>query len=182
MPLCCARRAARPRLRPFNRGCAVRWFWPDSLFTRVLLMQGVLVTAAAGIFGVMLIAERNVLLARPYAVLWGPVARQAMYLEVDAAPLPAFNLSVGVRREAGPPDGVGIYVTWLPGVRSMRAELAHQGIALGSVLAVPGPGGVTYFATLKIDGAAPVWVSAGADGVLPGWSIRMSVGLVAMLL
>ncbi|MFN7724919.1 MAG: sensor histidine kinase [Rubrivivax sp.] len=149
---------------------------------RLLLMQGVLVTAAAGIFGLVLAMERNVLLARPYAALWGPVVRQVALQAVGAARVPMFNLTAGMRREHGPPEGAWMFVSWMPGVGGVRTELARQGITLQSVLVVPDAVGLTYFALVQVDGARPFWISAGSDSVLPSWSNRMGVGLAALLL
>ncbi|MCE4555046.1 sensor histidine kinase [Roseateles cellulosilyticus] len=160
----------------------LRRFWPDSLFTRMLLMQGVLVAVAALIFGLLLTAERTVLLAQPHAILWAPVVRQIAAMPVGTARMQAYGLTEGMRREAGPPSGLRVPANWAPGVRALRDALAPLGITLGTVYVQWGSSGLTYTSLMQVDGGAPFWLSASGNMLLPGWSIRMSAGLLAMLL
>lgn len=160
----------------------IRRFWPDSLFTRMLLMQGALAAVAALIFGLVLTSERTVLLAKPHAILWAPVVRQLATRPVGTARMQAYDLPGGMRREAGPPSGLSLAATWAPGVRALRDAFAPQGITLGTVYVQWGSSGMTYTLLVQVDGGAPFWLSATGDVVWPGWSIRLSASLLAMLL
>jgi two-component system, OmpR family, osmolarity sensor histidine kinase EnvZ len=175
MPSCRAQQALRAQ-------GTMRLPWTDSLFRRLLLAQGLVVLAAVLIFGLVLTAERSVLLAGPHAVLWAPVVRQVAAGPIGAPPVPAFDLSGGLRREPGPPPQGSLRITLVPGVRALRAELAPLGIQLGTVWGTPGRGGISYVGSVQVDGAEPVFISAVGASTVPGWSLRMTVGLGVLLL
>jgi two-component system osmolarity sensor histidine kinase EnvZ len=160
----------------------MRRLWPDSLFTRTLLVQGLLVAAAVLIFSLVLIAERNVLLAKSHAALWAPVIRQAAAGTVGAPPVQAFDLADGVRRVQGPPSGLHWPITLMPGVRRLQTALTAYGVDLGVVWVSYDRGGFTYTGSMRIDNGVAVWLSTSGAEVLPSWSARMTLGLALLIL
>lgn len=181
MPSC---RASLTILQGRRTECraVARKLWPDSLFTRMLQMQGVLVVVAVVLFWLVLVAERSVLMAKPYAVLWAPALRQAAALPIGSPRISTFGLVEGLRREVSPPPGFSLLASWAPGVRALRDALMPFGVTLGKVYVQWYGNGLVYTVQVQVDGGEPVWLSAAGNTMVPSWSIRMSVGLLAMLL
>ncbi len=156
--------------------------WPDSLFTRLLLVQGLVVASAVLIFGLMLTMERNTLLARPYIALWAEPMGRLVRMPVGAPPVPVFDLPLGLRRESGPPEGGGFLITRAPAARAARTELALHGLQLEAVWLTPHWEGVTLWMGVRPAGGELAWVSASGLSALPSWSFRLSLGTALLLL
>jgi two-component system osmolarity sensor histidine kinase EnvZ len=157
-----------------------RW-WPDSLFTRMLLVQGLLVGAAVLIFSTLLVAERNVVLALPRTALWAPVLRQVALGPIGAPAIPAFDVDGGMRRVAAAPTARAWSVNLFPAVRLLRTELALSGIGLGDIWAVREGIDISYVCVIRVDDAQPVWIRVGGVNILPSWSIRLTAGLLSLI-
>jgi len=158
---------------------AVRRLWPDSLFTRLLLMQGLMVAGAVLIFGALMITERNVMLAPRYAALWEPALRLALASPAGSAAVPLAGLNGSLRLEAG---GPAWQLRAFPAtVSAVREVLEPRRVQLLSLGVVPGPGGATAWVAVRVDGGPLAWVSISGYPWLPSWSPRLALGLALLL-
>jgi two-component system osmolarity sensor histidine kinase EnvZ len=153
--------------------------WPDSLFTRLLLAQGLVLAGAVLIFGIMSIIERNSMLALHYCTIWEPTIRQVMAAPVGSPAVPVYDLPGGLRHEAGAP-------AWrfpaFPVTRNaVRQAMEPRGIQVDGVWLTVGSRGSTVWLALRLDGGPVAWVSLNGYRWLPGWSPRMALGLVLTL-
>jgi two-component system osmolarity sensor histidine kinase EnvZ len=161
----------------------MRRLWPDSLFTRMLLVQAMLVVSGLLIFTISINIERNALVVRPYTALAVPGIRQLAALPVGAPPVHTMGLSGGMRRESGPPAGTHLRGFLAP-FRAMRDEFARHGITLETLWFTGWTDdGIVVRAALRIDGGELVWISFhGYQGFsLPGWGPLTNGGLLALL-
>ena len=154
----------------------MRTRWPDSLFSRLLLAQALTLAGAVLIFGLLLIIERNVLLAPRYAALWEPAMRQVLAAPATAAAVPAFDLSVGLRHAADAPSWlVPIFPATAKAFRTASAprglQIEHMGITIESA-------GLIGWAAVRVDGGALNWVRIEGYRWLPGWSPRVTLGVL----
>jgi two-component system osmolarity sensor histidine kinase EnvZ len=158
----------------------LRRLWPDSLFTRMLLTQALLVAAAVLIFSVILNFERLILMAPPYAALGAPALRQVATSAVGSPAVPAKGLLHGIRREAGPPAGFSIPAFLRP-TRALREELVLHGIQMDKMRAVDCGRRCNLWAEVRVDGGEPVWVSLNGLPFVETWSARAFAGLLLLL-
>jgi two-component system osmolarity sensor histidine kinase EnvZ len=157
----------------------VRRRWPDSLLTRLLLTQAFAITGTVVIFGALMIIERNVLLAPRYAELWEPALRQVLASPAGSPALPIANLNGGLRHET---DAPAWRMPAMPGtVNAVREVLEPRGIHVIGLGLAFGPAGPAGWIAGRLDGGEVSWVSVQGYPWMPGWSRRISLGLVLML-
>jgi two-component system osmolarity sensor histidine kinase EnvZ len=153
----------------------------DSLFLRLLLAQLGLVACALLIFGVLLMIERNALIAPQFAALWAsPMVRAVQ--AADGVAVPAYGLLTGIHRDTALPQGFRLPVTLMPGVREFRRELARYGVPVGEVKLGFIDGHIGMWLQVRLPNEAPVWLSGYGPSPLPQWSLRISVGVGLLLL
>jgi two-component system osmolarity sensor histidine kinase EnvZ len=162
-----------------NTARSVRKLWPHSLFTRLLLAQGMVLVGAVLIFGILGTIERNLLLARQYAAIWEPVVRQVMAAPVGAPALPAYEVPGGIRHEPGAP--FWRFPTFPATLRAAREVVEPRGLQVDGIWLTVGSRGSTIWMALRLNGGAQTWVSLNDYRWMPGWSPRMALGLVLTL-
>ena len=153
--------------------------WPDSLFTRLLLAQVGLVAGAVLIFGALMITERNVLLAPRYAALFEPVLRQVLAAPAGAPAMRVLDLPQSLRHERGAPDWQ--LLAFPATLNAVREVLEPRGVQIVSLGGTVGSRGAMGWAAVRVDGGPLAWVSVHGYPWMPGWSPRMTLGLVLLL-
>lgn len=150
--------------------------WPDSLFSRLLLVQVLTLAGALLIFGMLLVIERNVILAPRYAALWEPALRRVLAQPVGAPAVPAYDLSGGLRRAAEAPSWLGPISPATS--KAFRKALAPRGIQIDHTGFTVESAGVIGWAAVRLDGGSLNWVRIEGYKGLPGWSPRITVGVL----
>lgn len=147
-----------------------------SLFVRLLCAQAVLLSVLALLAGLLLWAERSVLLSTPYAALWAPVLVQATGGSLTPSPLQA------VQQKAQPPVSARQLISAMPGVLAFREALAARGVLVQEVrldLASDGP--TLWLLTADASGTTR-WLGLPAPLDPPRWSARTVGGLALLVL
>jgi two-component system osmolarity sensor histidine kinase EnvZ len=153
----------------------------DSLFLRLLLAQLGLVASALLIFGVLLMIERNALMAPQFAALWAaPIVRAVQ--APDGVAVPAYGLHTGIHRYVDLPPGFKLPVTHMPAVREFRRELARYGVPVDEVRLGLSDGHIALWVQVRPPNTAPVWLSGYGPSPLPQWSLRIGVAVGLLLL
>lgn len=148
----------------------------DSLFARLLLMQAVLSACAGVLFASLLMIERSVLLAQPYAEIWAPMLARVAAMPQDAATLPA------IERRAMPPQGPSLRVPNRPGPLALRKALAQRGVHVDDFLIEVSAGEPRVWLRVLPPRLPPVWLGISEPLLLPQWSWRLTVGSVFVVL
>ena len=156
-----------------------RW-WPDSLFTRMLLVQAALVAAAALIFTVILTIDRNLMLAPLNAALGAAAVRQVAASPVGSPPVRVANQPIRIRREAGPPPSY-LFRPFLRPMSAYKAAFALQGIELDEAKVTSLASDATIWLAVRVDGGPQVWISFDGYPMMPRWSLNYLIGLLLVL-
>jgi two-component system osmolarity sensor histidine kinase EnvZ len=144
--------------------------WRDSLFARLLVMQGLLTLALVALLAVVFYAERNITVSRLLAERWAPSLRAALNEPADApGRTPAF------RRLAEAPAFFLTTPPIVPRMAALRETLAAHGVVVERVAIGYGEDGPQLWLRLAGGGASP-WFRVPGDEMLPNLPLR---GLIA---
>jgi two-component system osmolarity sensor histidine kinase EnvZ len=165
--------------RPPSRGRA--WLRRhDSLLRRLLLAQTAMVLAVGGLFALLFYVERNVSVAELFAQRWGPALVQLAHPAQPAPPSDADRQALLTRPGDGDPRPAHRPWQQAPRFVALRRGLAEQGVVVDdlmlSIAAGPEP---RIWLHLQRSGAAPLWVGLPAQVLVPEWSLRPLLLLVA---
>jgi two-component system osmolarity sensor histidine kinase EnvZ len=149
-----------------------RW---DSLFTRLLLTQALLVLGLALVVGLLFYMERNVTVARLYAERWAPALAQAAGLAASEAPPAA------VLRRAQPPADAYHPGLNAPRFAALRRELAARGVPVEDLRVSLGPPQTLVWLQVTPPGGSPQWLGVAGRLVVPEWSRRALLALALTL-
>lgn len=157
-----------------------RWF--DSLFGRVLLVQGLVALMVMLLFGVVALRQQSMALARATAPIWAtallPPATPAAPSE-PASTLPRNErVTTTVQLLAGPPPTDAVTTRWYPRFHALAAELRAVGVPVVSMRVSGTTGAAVTWLELESAGQLS-WV--GIRGELEGTDLRErgSLGLLA---
>ncbi|MBA3590929.1 MAG: hypothetical protein H0W38_15400, partial [Methylibium sp.] len=139
-------------------------------------MQAVLSACAGVLFASLLMIERSVLLAQPYAEIWAPMLARVAAMPQDAATLPA------IERRAMPPQGPSLRVPNRPGPLALRKALAQRGVHVDDFLIEVSAGEPRVWLRVLPPRLPPVWLGISEPLLLPQWSWRLTVGSVFVVL
>ena len=154
----------------------------DSLFARLLLAQLVLLVCCVIIFGGFVIFERNTLQMPQFAEAWAPAFRAAAARPPTAETTPVFGLPSGIRRQAGPPAGLKLNVTQVPGAVLLRRQLALRGVVVGEIWLTFTDGSLSYWAHVQAPAGPGAWLSGYAPSTLPRWTNRTTLTFGLLLI
>jgi two-component system osmolarity sensor histidine kinase EnvZ len=154
----------------------------DSLFARLLLAQLVLVLSCVIIFGAFVITERNTLQMPHFAEAWAPAFTAAVALAPSAESAPVLGLPGGIRRQAGPPTGLRLEVTALPGPDLLLRQLGLRGVQVDAFWLVLTDGNLSFWSRVVSADAPGVWISGRVPAVLPHWTARATVTFTLLLI
>lgn len=152
----------------------------DSLLRRLLLAQTAMALAVGGLFGLLFYVERNVSVAQLFAQRWGP-ALALLASPVEPA-LPGDADRRALITGPGDADPRPAHRPWqlAPRFVALRRGLAEQGVAVDdlmlSIAASPEP---RIWLHLRRGAAPPLWVGLPAQVLVPEWSLRPLLLLVA---
>ncbi len=154
----------------------------DSLFARLLLAQLVLVLRCVTIFGGFVIVERNILQMPHFAEAWAPTFKVAVAMPPSAESAPLIGLPDGIRRHAGPPPGLALEVTGIPGAALLRQQLAGRGVRVDELWFTFTDGRPRFWSLVVPPGQPGVWISGHVPAVLPRWTTRTAVTFRLLLI
>ena len=152
----------------------------DSLFGRLMLMQGLLLALVLVLLWLLVVAERNIKMAPYHAQNWAPRIRSAL-ASPGTALAPELAEGFNMRLSDTRPAQLWLRVGWVPAAQSVRAELARLNLQVGEPYLDWRNGQPVLWAAVA-DGSAPArWVSVSAREGFPTASIRLPVELLLLL-
>ncbi len=143
----------------------------NSLFTRLLLAQLVLVLLLGVVFGGLFYVERNTTVAVLYADLWAPHLLKAMDAPETEA-LPPY-----LQRSLLRPTKARTVVQSLPRFAVLRKTLVARGVPVDEVMVSLSKTEPTVWLHVPLPGRAPVWFGIAAQLVEPEWPSRLLLAL-----
>jgi len=150
----------------------------DSLFSRLMLSQAILMLLVGLMFWAWLMAARSNATAEPYAQLWATHLAQAASAPAGA-PLPEASPGYPVQRHATLPDTFKSYnLTYNPGFRQWRIEFAARGLVFDDVRWVSVEGVTQLWIHVLPPGADAVWLGLPAPKI---WPIASPYSLLATI-
>ena len=148
-----------------------RWF--DSLFARVLLVQGLVALMAMLLVGVFAVRQQSVALAKAIAPLWATAllpSATAASATPPASTLPrSERVTTTVQLLAGPPPADAVTTGWYPRFHALAAELRAVGVPVVSMRVSGTTGAAVTWLELE-RGSQRSWV--GMRGELEGADLR----------
>jgi two-component system, OmpR family, osmolarity sensor histidine kinase EnvZ len=147
---------------------------PQTLFTRLLVMQAALVLGLTTLFGVFFYAERNITVSRLVAERWAPLLRQAV--DADAAPV-AQAVTVPLLRQAEAPSPSVPAPAIGPRIASLKSALFERGVAVDRVAVGYGSSGARIWLHVPAAGR-DAWFGMPGDEILPNLPLRFIALLV----
>lgn len=157
-----------------------RWF--DTLFARVLLVQGVLALLVVVLFAIFAMRQQSQTLARAIAPVWAealtPVIQNQTHVPHYAV------VQTHVFMLAGPPPSDAIALPFYPRVRALLSALVDQGVPVVSIRISGRTGEAITWLEIK-QGSQTQWV--GMRGDFEGIDLRerstlaFGIGLLAVL-
>lgn len=148
----------------------------DSLFARLLLAQAVLMVCAGVLFALLLLVERSLLLAAPYAEILAPVLAREAGIAAKPGATPA------VQRRAEPPQGLHARIPDMPGTSALRRALAQRGVRVDDVVLELTSSEPTLWLRVQGENVAPVWLGVAGLLSFPQWSPRLTAGSLLLVL
>jgi two-component system osmolarity sensor histidine kinase EnvZ len=150
----------------------------DSLFARLLLAQAVVVIGATLLFAFLAFVNRSVALADPYAEILAPELVWAT--GGNAATAPPRSLEV----HTGPDAPEGVRVTLMPGIQALMRDLGRRGVQVDDAALTTKSGSSMLWLRVRPEGepSAATWVGVPGQPLLPTWSMRITLGIAAVLL
>ncbi len=153
----------------------------DSLFSRLLLAQVLLVASAVLVFGTIMVFERNRVLGAQYAKVFGPFAVPALALPVGER-LVVEGLEDGVRRRDALPGGLKLWMADTPGfsafVEAVKPQLKVREAWLNIDAGKP-----TLWVLMQVPNGPSGWISLVVPApLLPRWAPSVVVGIVLLFL
>lgn len=150
-----------------------RWWRPDTLFARLLLLQVGVALCLFLLFGALVYAERNVAVARLVGERWAPTLREAA-----GWPATAPEASRPLLRSAARPEFVLRGRLGAPRLAALDDELQRRGVTVLDVAVARGPRGpVLWLQVLGRDGQAQ-WLGLADAALLPGLPRRILLALL----
>lgn len=154
----------------------------DSLFLRLLMAQLALVVCSMLVFAVLLIIERNQLIAPQLARMWAPRITRALDL-LPTPPAQALVDGEAIWSGEHLPDGAKLRIRAMPAVEDFTRELARQGVWIDDAWMSFAGGHLRLWLRLKTPQGRYVWLGGNVPGeLLPQWAPRMTVGLILLAL
>jgi two-component system osmolarity sensor histidine kinase EnvZ len=154
----------------------------DSLFLRLLMAQLALVVCSILVFAVLLIIERNQLIAPQLAQMWAPRIMRALEMPPISPTLVLADGDV-IWRGANLPNGFKLRIRSMPAVEDFTRELARQGVWIDDVWMTFTGGHLRLWLRLKAPQGQYVWLGGNVPGeLLPQWAPRMTVGIILLAL
>ena len=152
----------------------------DSLFGRLMLMQGLLLAFMLMFLWLTVVSERNIKMAPYHAQNWAPRVRSAL-----ASPgpelAPELADSYNMRLSDTRPAQLWLNIGWLPAAQSVLDEMARFELQVGEPY-LDWRGGQPVIWASVTDGSRPArWVSVSAHEWFPATSIRLPVELLLLL-
>ena len=149
----------------------------DGLFARLLLAQAMVVALSATLIALLVIADRSIIMAEPYAEILAP---ELAYITGNTA-IPGSPRTV--ERRADPETSGMQRITGMPGVQALLSGLAQRGVNVDDVLLERHDGADTFWLRVRPTSgpSKPVWVKVTGSPIFPTWSFRMSLGAFAAL-
>ena len=152
----------------------------DSLFGRLMLLQGLLLAFVLVFLWLTVTAERNIKMAPYYAQHWAPHIR-SLLAPAGAAPAPGLTEHSAMQRADSRPKHLWLNINWVPAASSVRAELAKLGLQVGDIYLDWRDGHLVLWAAVA-DGNAPArWVSDSGLDLVPTASLRLPAELLLLL-
>jgi len=153
----------------------------DTLFSRLMLSQVVMMLLVGLMFFGWLMAARSHATAEPYAQLWAARLAEAASVPSGAL-LPEASPGYPVQRHAQLPDTFKSYnLTYNPGFRQWRIEFAARGLVFDDVRWVSAEGGTELWFHVLPTGADAVWLGLPAPVTWPIASLYSMLAATVMV-
>ncbi|MBX3604469.1 MAG: hypothetical protein KF788_04325 [Piscinibacter sp.] len=150
-----------------------RWWRPDTLFARLLLLQVLVALALLLLFGLLVYVERNVAVARLVAERWAPTLREAAGWPGDL-PEPKRPL---LASDARPPLALRSDLG-APRLVALDDELQRQGVPVLDLAVARGAGGPMLWLQVRRPDGRAVWLGLHDAALLPAVPRRFVLALL----